>query len=234
MHWLDNRVLTSAVQRQCDVRAAVVGSYGNGKTTLSTALAERLGIPRVHATPMVLREGASRISLERCNGRQLVQLVTRRLIERVAAESMARQTGFVSDGSVLHEFVYADTRLAFGLHPSAMSRGQRREASVETVALEAIGKQVTAYAKATYDAIVLVPNERRLADAQPPISETFRSILDASLLRLIKRAGIPYVEVFGNEAARLTQAVNGISAGREPAEVIVGRQVLRVDKVEVI
>ncbi|WP_338891976.1 AAA family ATPase [Rhodococcus sovatensis] len=190
------------------MRIAIVGSYGNGKTTLSTALADRLGIPRVHATPMALGEGALRTSLEECDDHQLVQLVSRRLIERVTAESSARDAGFVSDGSVLHEFVYADTRLRFGLHPDSADAVPTDAVSPESTALGAIAKEVVAYAEQTYDMVIAVPNERPLVDTPPPISEPFRSILDASMLNLLRKFGLPYVGVAGDETDRLKQAVD--------------------------
>ncbi|MDR6910110.1 nicotinamide riboside kinase [Rhodococcus fascians] len=193
------------------MKLAVVGSYGNGKTTLSTAIAEELNLSRVHATPMVLSDGALQISLEQCDELELLQLVSRRLIERVSAESAALDTGFVSDGSVLHELLYAAIRYRFGLHPSDGECVPTRILPAEAKAVEALRVEVVNYARQTYDAVIFVPNEKRLSDDPPPISEQFRALLDSAMLDLLKAERFPYVVVRGPVRER-TDAATGFIA----------------------
>src|SRR5437764_779912 len=98
------------------MRIAVVGTYGAGKTTLVSRFAELTGLPRAHGTPRRDPAGRTPKALEDVDPAELIQLVVRRYAERVAAETRHR-TGFVSDGSLLHEWVYASVRLAVGMHP---------------------------------------------------------------------------------------------------------------------
>lgn len=193
------------------MKLAVVGSYGNGKTTLSTAIAEELNLPRVHATPMVLSDGTLQIPLEQCDELELLQLVSRRLIERVSAESAAFDTGFVSDGSVLHELLYAAIRYRFGLHPSDEDCAPTRVLPAEAKAVEALRVEVMNYARQTYDAVIFVPNEKRLSDDPPPINEQFRALLDTAMLDLLEDENLPYVAVRGSVRER-TDAATGFIA----------------------
>jgi hypothetical protein len=187
------------------MRIAVVGAYGNGKSTLSAALSTALGLPRVHATPMTLRRGLIRTSLEECDDMQLVQLVARRLVERITAEA-AEADGFVSDGSVLHEFVYAATRFRYGLHPRSSDVQPRADWPKEAEILDCVAAETGAYAAQTYTAFVHVPNEQPLKDDPPPISEVFRDLLDARMLSAIDVLGVPVISVKGDQEQRLSVA----------------------------
>jgi hypothetical protein len=188
------------------MKIAVVGAYGNGKSTLSSALSSALALPRVHATPMALQSGSMRTSLEECDDIELVQLVARRLVERISAEAAAIG-GFVSDGSVLHEFVYAATRYRYGLHPRSDRVQSRPELPKEAEIVDRITTEVGTYALATYTAFVYVPNERPLAVDPPPVSEAFRTLLDRRLLSLVDALGVPVLRVRGDQAQRLSLAV---------------------------
>ncbi|SFW78664.1 AAA family ATPase [Amycolatopsis australiensis] len=198
------------------MKIAVIGAYGNGKSTLSESLSAELGVPRVHATPMALQEGALRTSLEECTDLELVQLVARRLVERVGAEAAAGD-GFVSDGSVLHEFVYAATRFRHGLHPRSVDAEARPELPREAEIIERVSVEAGRYAAQTYHAFVHVPNERPLADEPPPISEAFRELLDSRMLSVAGNLGVPVIRVKGDRSQRLAMAVRqlGETAGAE-------------------
>lgn len=187
------------------MKIAVIGAYGNGKSTLSSALSSALGLPRVHATPMALQEGAIRTSLEECTDVELVQLIARRLVERITAEAAAAD-GFVSDGSVLHEFVYAATRFRYGLHPRSNLVEPRLDLPREAEIVDRVATEAGMYAAHTYAAFVYVPNERPLDDVPPPINEAFRGLLDSRLLSVVEALGVPVIRVNGNQAQRLSLA----------------------------
>ncbi|GAA3536660.1 ATP-binding protein [Amycolatopsis ultiminotia] len=188
------------------MKVAVIGAYGNGKTTLSKSLSAELGLPRVHATPMALQQGAVRTSLEECTDLELVQLVARRLVERVNAEAAAG-AGFVSDGSVLHEFVYAATRYRYGLHPREAVAEERSGLPKEAEIVERISVEAGMYAAQTYRAFIYVPNERPLVNEPPPISEAFRDLLDGRMSAVVEGLGVPVIRVKGDERQRLSLAV---------------------------
>jgi hypothetical protein len=192
------------------MRIAVIGAYGNGKSTLSAALSTALGLPRVHATPMALRRGSIRTSLEDCDDMQLVQLVARRLIERITAEA-AEPGGFVSDGSVLHEFVYAATRFRHGLHTRTGEVQSRPGWPKEAEVLDCVAAEAGAYAAQTYTAFVYVPNEQQLKDDPPPISEAFRDLLDTRMLSTVDVLGVPVISVKGDPDQRLSSATEQLS-----------------------
>jgi hypothetical protein len=182
-------------------KLAVVGAYGAGKTSLIHAFGrlDRFGLmPAVRGTPMRDPAGSTPRPLEEATEAQLVQLVTRRYVERAVGEA-AHPDGFLSDGSLLHEWVYATVRLAVGMHPEAevqpvMKRADgghraRGGTAVHAEVLEEIGHEIRQRALATYDAFVHLPIEFPLNDPVKPISEHFRVLSDRLLLEHLHDSG---------------------------------------------
>jgi hypothetical protein len=173
------------------VRIAVVGAYGAGKTTLITAATARTGLPAAHGTPMRDPLGSRPKPLEEATEPELVQLVVRRHAERLLAEA-AHPKGFLSDGSLLHEWVYATVRLAVGLHPGADTGPGIPAAAPGTPyrdVLDHLGREFLHRALASYDVFVHLPVEFPLGDEPPPISEHFRALSDRLLLDTLAAAG---------------------------------------------
>ncbi|WP_308401110.1 AAA family ATPase [Streptomyces sp. AC512_CC834] len=190
------------------LRVALVGAYGNGKTTLTTQLAQTTLLPRTHGMAMRDPLGGSGKSLEDCTEAELLQLTVRRFTERRVGEALLPQ-GFVSDGSVLHEWVYAKVRLALGRFPAADARlppacGSGALTAFEEVA-DQIGHLAMAHAQEGYDLVVHVPAEGPLADSPQPISEAFRAISDQLLLEALSRADVPVHVVTGSLHERLAK-----------------------------
>ncbi|MCZ0997884.1 AAA family ATPase [Streptomyces mirabilis] len=184
----------------------MVGAYGNGKTTLTTRLAQTTPLPRTHGTAMRDPLGGSGTSLEDCTEAELLQLTVRRFTERRVGEALLPQ-GFLSDGSVLHEWVYAKVRLALGRFPAENARlpAVRRAgvaAAFEEVA-DQIGHLAMAHAQESYDLVVHVPAEGPLADSPRPVGETFRAISDQLLLEALGRADVPVHIVTGSLQERV-------------------------------
>ena len=197
-------------------KIAVVGAYGAGKTSLIHAFSQldRFGLmPAVRGTPMRDPAGSTPRPLEEATEAQLVQLVTRRYVERAVGEAV-QPDGFLSDGSLLHEWVYATVRLAVGMHPEAearpvMERGgsARRSQSrgaVYAEVLEEIGHEIRKRALATYDAFVHLPVEFPLNDPVRPISEHFRVLSDQLLLEELHGSGATVHTLSGPLEKRLT------------------------------
>ncbi|GAA4785970.1 AAA family ATPase [Streptomyces ziwulingensis] len=196
-------------------RVAFVGAYGNGKTTLTTRLAQTTGLPRTHGSAMRDPLGASGKSLEDCGEAELLQLTVRRFTERRVGEALLPR-GFLSDGSVLHEWVYATVRLALGRFPdghaclAAVRRSGTRTAFEEVA--HQLGQLALCHAQENYDLVVHLPVEVPLADRPSPISEAFREISDRLLLDELSRADIPVHVVAGGHEERLQECRRLIAA----------------------
>ncbi|MCW5235660.1 ATP-binding protein [Verminephrobacter eiseniae] len=187
-------------------RIAIIGCYGNGKSTLAKALSERTGLPVVHASPMQYGEGTQKVTLENCSLGQLFELTLRRHTERLHAETSANGS-YISDGSLMHEWVYLLTRLEHERFPTPETMGQ----GVNGTALELAQSMVDVsfnYARNTYSKIVLLPNEVPLRDASPPISEHFRQLLNAGFKTHLDARDIPYVETWGTVGARVRKVLD--------------------------
>ncbi|GAB2774783.1 AAA family ATPase [Streptomyces daliensis] len=191
-------------------RIAVVGAYGSGKTTLSTALSHLTGLPRTHGSPMREPIGGEGHSVHNWTDGQLMQLTVNRYAERLLGEA-AHPEGFVSDGSVVHEWTYAKLRLVAGSYPGTDVPLDDRHRSTGTAVLEAavddIGLLMKHHARTAYDAFVHVPVEFELAPDNRPINENFRRLSDALLLPALAATGVPVHTVTGDLADRLKQAV---------------------------
>ncbi|MFF7360399.1 AAA family ATPase [Streptomyces sp. NPDC008125] len=194
------------------MRIALVGAYGAGKTTLISAATARVGLPAAHGTPMRDPVGSRRpTSLEEATEPELVQLVVRRHAERLLAEA-AYPKGFLSDGSLLHEWVYATVRLAVGLHPAAGPDvwdvvADGGDGDPYRTVLDHLGREFLHRALTSYDVFVHLPVEFPLRDGTPPIAEHFRVLSDRLLLDTLRAAGAPVRTVSGPLDDRLAALV---------------------------
>jgi hypothetical protein len=187
------------------VRIAVVGAYGAGKTTLITAATARTGLPAAHGTPMRDPVGGRPKPLEEATEPELIQLVVRRHAERLLAEA-GHPEGFLSDGSLLHEWVYATVRLAVGLHPGAdqgLPALTADPGSPYRSVLDHLGREFLHRALASYDAFVHLPVAFPLRDDPPPIGEHFRTLSDRLLLDTLRTAGATVHTLTGTPEDRL-------------------------------
>ncbi|MFJ4105619.1 AAA family ATPase [Amycolatopsis japonica] len=194
------------------MRIAVVGAYGNGKTTLTTALAPLLEIPRVHGTPMADPAGSAPKPLEDCAEGELLQLMLRRFTERTVSEER-NPDGFVSDGSSLHEWIYTKVRLALGRHPRPpQDLPLYDDGPYEEVAGQ-LGTVIQQRVREAYDVFLHVPVEFPLQPGESPISERFRHLSDRLLIEVLGRLGCPVHVVRGSVAERLCTALSVLGAG---------------------
>ncbi len=201
------------------MRIAFVGAYGNGKTTLTTELSNRLGLPRTHGSAMRDPAGGPPKALEETTEPELVQLAVRRFVER-AVEEAAAAKGFLSDGSVLHEWVYTKVRLAVGRYPQPPTDLTDSERSERSAALEEVVDQIgllaREHARVGYDLVVHCPNEVPLPDGHDPISEYFRVLSDRLMLEVVDSLGLPVHIVTGSVEQRIGQimALPGVAPAR--------------------
>jgi hypothetical protein len=125
------------------------------------------------------------------------------------------QSGFVSDGSALHEWVYGKARLKVGLNPNDkgfqrfMSRIRLLPYTIPMA--EFIGgyeKLVKAHTAKSYDLFIHLPIEFPIVqDGHRPVNEQFRRLSNDYLLTTIRELGIPYIETGGSVAERITKIV---------------------------
>jgi hypothetical protein len=192
------------------MRIAFVGAYGNGKTTLTTELAARLGLPRVHGTAMRDPAGGAPKALEETTEPELIQLAVRRFTERSVDEAR-HQAGFLSDGSVLHEWVYTKVRLSVGRHPEppaslgGSAASPRAEVCAEVV--DQLSLLAQKHMRLGYDLIVHCPVEVPLPDGHSPVSEYFRVLSDRLMLDTLDALTLPVHVVKGSVKERIEQVL---------------------------
>lgn len=197
------------------LRLAISGTYSTGKSTTTEAVALATGLPRTHAKTSreILADVVPGKQVQELSAMELIKLGLRRFEERVANESIPG--GFVSDGSVVHEWVYGEARMRVGINPGA-SWALRQ---LKTLAgfrvrrfyqqyMDIYGDLTKDRARRLYDAYVHLPVEFPMhADGHRPVSEEFRLLSDRLLLESLDELGLPYLIVRGSIAERVEQIV---------------------------
>jgi nicotinamide riboside kinase len=198
------------------LRLAVSGTYSSGKTTTTEALSVATGIPRTDA--LTAREIVVDLfpgkRFQDLSAMELLALGLRRLEERIQGE--AELASFISDGSVLHEWVYAEARMRLGLNPGAplLHRAAKRVAGLPSQPFarrytDAYGLVMKERAKRTYDAFVHLPVEFTMdKDGHRPVSEKYRMVSDELLTQTLDELAIPYHVVGGTVRERVERIVD--------------------------
>lgn len=198
------------------LRLAVSGTYGTGKSTLTEALSLATGIPRTHA--LTSREILANLipgkTVMELNSVELLALGLRRFEERVHNESGL--SSFISDGSIIHEWVYGQARAETGINPGAPPllkvikgvAGWRQHRAYQTY-LDIYGQLARERAAGLYDAFVHLPVEFPLTDdGHRPVSEPFRVRSDELLHDTIEALGLPMYVARGTIAQRLAGIID--------------------------
>jgi AAA domain len=198
-----------------EIRLAVSGTFGVGKTTTAEALSVATGIPRTHA--MTSREILGDLlpgkTVQELSAAELILLGLRRLEERIHNE--AEIPYFVSDGSVIHEWVYGEARMRVGINPGA-GAGVRLVKGVMGLPVKRFYQQyMDAYgvitknrARRLYDVYIHLPVEFDMVeDGHRPVSEKFRRLSDELLIQTLEELGIPYHVVGGTVLERVSKVV---------------------------
>jgi nicotinamide riboside kinase len=200
-----------------NIRIAVSGTYSSGKTTTAEALSVATGIPRADALTarqivVTLLPGKR---FQELSAVELLMLGLRRFEERVQSE--ARQAGpCISDGSVLHEWIYGEARMLVGINPGAglMHRAAKRVAGIPAKPfvkqyIGAFGEVAKHRAKRCYDVFTHLPVEFEMrSDGHRPVSEEYRRVADRLLLEALDDLDIPYHVVRGSVRERLQRIVD--------------------------
>jgi hypothetical protein len=201
---------------QGQIRLAVSGTYGVGKTTTTEALSIATGIPRTHALTAreILRDLMPGKTLEELSMSELTLMGLRRLEERIHNE--AEIPYFISDGSVIHEWVYGAARIRMGVDPGAgpLAKSIKAIRSLPGIPfyrgyMAAYGTLTKNRAKRIYDAYIHLPVEFDLPqDGHRPVSEKFRELCDTMLVDTLEELQIPYRTVGGSVEERITRIID--------------------------
>ncbi|GAA0396647.1 AAA family ATPase [Streptomyces luteireticuli] len=197
------------------LRLAISGTYSSGKSTTTEAVSVATGIPRTHAMTSreILLDLVPGKQVQELNADELLMLGLRRLEERIHNESGPGP--FVSDGSVIHEWIYGEARMRAGINPGAgfLHRAVKTVAGLPSRPfyqgyMNAYGRIVKDRAKRVYDAYVHLPVEFPLRpDGHRPVSERFRRLSDTLLVETLEEMEIPYHVVGGSVRERVERIV---------------------------
>ena len=93
-----------------EIRLVISGTYSTGKTTTATALSIATGIPLINALSAreILTEIYPGRRFQDMNATELMTLGLKRFEERIREEAILykENSSFISDGSVLNEWIY--------------------------------------------------------------------------------------------------------------------------------
>lgn len=194
---------------------AISGTYSSGKSTTTETLSMATGIPRTHAMTSreILVDLVPGKQVQELSAMELTMLGLRRLEERIHHE--AGEGPFISDGSVIHEWIYGEARMRVGINPGAnvFLRAVKNIAGLPVKRfyrqyMDAYGAVAKARAKRIYDAYVHLPVEFEMkADGHRPVSEKFRQTSDDLLIETLEELEIPYHVVGGTVRERVERIV---------------------------
>lgn len=202
--------------RQPRLRLAISGTFGVGKTTTAEAVAIAAGIPRTHALTSreILADLVPGKAMQDLSSMELHLLGLRRFEERIHNEA-AISGSFISDGSVIHEWIYGEARMRVGISPGAgpLLRTMKTVLGLPhrrfyVNYLRAYGIVVKHRAQRLYDAFVHLPVQFEMErDGHRPVSEPFRRLSDQLLIATLRELNIPYHVVGGSVRERIDQIV---------------------------
>ncbi|MDD9149926.1 AAA family ATPase [Sporolactobacillus sp. CQH2019] len=202
-----------------DLHLVISGTYSTGKTT-TTALSIATGIPKIDALSAreILTDLYPGRRFQDMNLTELMALGLKRLEERIKTEAtlFSKYGSFISDGSVLNEWIYGTVRLKIGINPGAPFIHQLIKAFLGVPSksflkkyMSAYGQVVSLHAKYWYNHVVHLPVEFKMdPDGHRPVSERYRRLSDIELKQIFLTYGIPFYIVGGSLESRLQKIIS--------------------------
>ncbi|MDR1441988.1 MAG: ATP-binding protein [Bifidobacteriaceae bacterium] len=196
------------------VRAVISGTYSTGKTTTATALSIATGLPLINALSAreILTDLYPGRRFQDMSAEELMALGLRRFEERCRAEAELLFRGsFISDGSVLNEWIYATVRRKIGINPGAPFWHQLLKAIAGIpfapffgIYTRAFGDIVRLHAATYYTHVVHLPIEFPMdTDGHRPVSERYRQISDRDIMAEFDNLMIPFTVIGGPQEHRV-------------------------------
>lgn len=106
-----------------ELRLVISGTYSTGKTTTATALSIATGLPLIDALSAreILTDLYPGRRFQDMSSTELMALGLKRFEERIRTEGILYKEhgSFLSDGSVLNEWIYGTVRMRVGINPGS-------------------------------------------------------------------------------------------------------------------
>lgn len=202
-----------------EIRLVVSGTYSTGKTTTATALSIATGIPLINALSAreILTDLYPGRRFQDMNSIELMALGLKRLEERIREEALLYKEygSFISDGSVLNEWIYGTVRMRVGINPGSKMLHRVSKAILGFYIkpffgkyLNAYGQVTTMHAKQWYTDVVHLPIEFEMdPDGHRPVSEKYRVLSDEEIQKAFTDIGLEPCLIKGNQYHRLKNII---------------------------
>ncbi len=196
------------------MKIAISGTYSSGKTITVMALSHFTNYPRTLAKAIreIIVDAMPGKNLADVTPAEFLNLMMLRHTGRVAQEVLL-PNGFISDGSSLNEWLYGAARIMYGMNPNATFADdtiQYRDISEEMQFFEKVVEQYgisfKRHVKNTFDFFIHLRHELPIKnDGHRPMNTRFRDTINKMMLSALDELKIPYYEVSGTIAERLSQ-----------------------------
>ncbi|WP_303121848.1 AAA family ATPase [uncultured Streptococcus sp.] len=202
-----------------EIRLVISGTYSTGKTTTATALSIATGIPLINALSAreILTEIYPGRRFQDMNATELMTLGLKRFEERIREETILykENSSFISDCSVLNEWIYGTVRLKIGLNPGSGFIHRLSKAilgipgkSFYRKYMDAYGQVAKMHSKMWYTDVVHLPVEFTMApDGHRPVSEKYRTLSDLEIQEGFAAIGKQPELVTGSQEERLEKII---------------------------
>lgn len=203
-----------------EIRLVISGTYSTGKTTTTTALSIATGIPLINALSAreILTDLYPGRRFQDMNATELMALGLKRMEERIREEIVLyhKAGSFISDGSVLNEWIYGTVRMKVGINPGSSLTHRAAKAVLGLPArsffkkyLNAYGQVATQHAREWYTDAVHLPIEFDMdPDGHRPVSEKYRILSDQELRTAFTDIGLTPKMIAGTQVERVKQIVD--------------------------
>ncbi|MDF7682204.1 AAA family ATPase [Lactobacillus sp. ESL0679] len=204
-------------------RIVISGTYSTGKTTTTTALSIATGIPMVNSLSAreILTDLYPGRRFQDMTADELMALGLKRFEERIKAEErlLSKNSSFISDGSVLNEWIYGTVRMKVGINPGSTLPHRIAKNILGITSkpfmkkyLQSYGVVVNEHAKKWYTDVIHLPIEFPMSpDGHRPVSEKYRKLSDQEILRSFNNIKLtPYI-VKGSIEKRLKTIIDHFS-----------------------
>lgn len=202
-----------------EIRLVVSGTYSTGKTTTATALSIATGIPLINALSAreILTDLYPGRRFQDMNSVELMALGLKRMEERIREEAILYKEygSFITDGSVLNEWIYGTVRMKVGINPGSKLIHRVVKSIMGITAkpffekyLNAYGQVTIQHAKQWYTDVVHLPIEFQMnPDGHRPVSEKYRILSDEEIQRAFVNIGLKPNIVTGSLYNRLERII---------------------------